>query len=175
MKLIIGLGNPEDKHLYTRHNAGFILIDEIQKKWSFPDFQFDKKFNAQVSEASKDNEKIILAKPQTFMNLSGQAVQAIMQFYKISTESLTVLHDDLDIELGKFKISIDSSAAGHNGVQSIFDSLGTQKIKRVRIGIEGSERKKDRTIAGNVFVLQDFTKEELEKINSMSQQVANNL
>ncbi|EKE19725.1 MAG: Peptidyl-tRNA hydrolase, partial [uncultured bacterium] len=161
MKLIIGLGNPGKQYENTRHNAGFIVLDEITGSFSFPEFESNKKFNAQISEGTIGNEKIILAKPETFMNLSGKSVQAIMQFFKIPIENLIVIHDDLDIELGAFKISTDSSAAGHNGVTSIFETLGTQKITRIRVGIEGAEKKKDRIIPGDVFVLQPFSTEEL--------------
>ncbi|EKD46637.1 MAG: hypothetical protein ACD_67C00134G0001, partial [uncultured bacterium] len=119
MKLIIGLGNPGKQYENTRHNAGFILLDEIQKVLAFPEFKLDKKFNAEISEKNINGEKTILAKPQTFMNLSGQSVQAIMNFYKLSPADITVAHDDLDIKIGEWKISEDSRAAGHNGVQSI--------------------------------------------------------
>jgi PTH1 family peptidyl-tRNA hydrolase len=175
MKLIVGLGNPTTQYENTRHNAGFILLDEIQKKWSFSDFQLNKKFNAQISEGIKNDERIILVKPETFMNLSGDAVKALVQFYKISIVDVVIIHDDLDIELGAYKISADSSSAGHNGVQSIFDELGTQKIKRVRIGIEGAENKKERIIPGNVFVLQSFSEDELIKIKKVAQEIADKL
>lgn len=175
MKLIIGLGNPTKQYENTRHNAGFIVLDEIQKIFSFPQFQFNKKFNAEISEENINSKKIILAKPQTFMNLSGQSVAAIMAFYKIPTEDLMVIHDDLDINLGDFKISQDSSAAGHNGVQSIFDTLGTQKIKRIRIGIEGAEKKKERVMSGSDFVLQNFSQEELEMVRNISKDIATSL
>lgn len=171
MKLIVGLGNPSKQYEDTRHNAGFVVLDEIRKSLTFPEFQSNKKFNAEISEGVVDGEKIILAKPQTFMNLSGQSVQSILSFFKMSSEDLTVIHDDLDIELGAFKISTDSSAAGHNGVQSIFDTLGTQKIKRIRIGIEGAEKKKERIMAGVDFVLQSFSIEELGLIKNLSAEI----
>jgi PTH1 family peptidyl-tRNA hydrolase len=172
MKLIVGLGNPGKQYLSNRHNAGFIILDEIRKYFGFTDFESGKKFEAEISEGSEDGKKIILAKPQTFMNLSGKSVQAMMQFYKIPMEDMTIIHDDLDIALGEYKISTDSSAAGHNGVQSIFDTLGTQKIKRIRIGIEGAEKKKDRVIPGDVFVLQDFSKEEIESVKKLSEEIS---
>lgn len=175
MKLIIGLGNPGSQYENTRHNAGFIVLDEIQKSWDFPEFQFNKKFNANISENNKDGEKIILAKPQTFMNLSGQCAKTIADFYKISIEDISVLHDDLDIDLGAFKVSLDSSAAGHNGIQSIIDNFGTQKFKRVRIGIEGAEKKKDRLMSGSDFVLQKFSDEETETIKKLTNEISNNL
>ncbi|EKD58740.1 MAG: hypothetical protein ACD_56C00060G0014 [uncultured bacterium] len=175
MKLIIGLGNPGDQYENTRHNAGFIVLDEIRKVWNFSEFQFNKKFNAEISESNKDGEKIILAKPQTFMNLSGQSVKAVADFYKISADDIAVIHDDLDIDLGAFKVSTDSSAAGHNGIQSIIDHFGTQKFKRVRLGIEGAELKKNRLMSGSDFVLQKFSDEELETIKNISKEIIKNL
>lgn len=175
MKLVIALGNPGEQYQQTRHNAGFIILDEIQNQWGFSNFKLNKKFEAEISEGLKDGTKFILAKPQTFMNLSGKSLRAILDFYKISTEDICVLHDDLDIDLGSFKISTDSSAAGHNGIQSIIDHLGTQKFKRIRIGIEGSELKKNRLISGSDFVLQKFSDEELLKIKSLSKEIAREL
>lgn len=171
MKLIIGLGNPGKKYESTRHNAGFIVLDELRKAWGFPEFSQNKKFDAEVSEGVRGGGKIVLAKPETFMNLSGKAVQKIMAFYKIPIEDIAVMHDDLDIELGKFKVSLDSSAAGHNGVQSLIDTLGTQRMRRVRIGVEGAEKKKDRLMSGSDFVLQDFTEEELEAVRNLAKEI----
>lgn len=185
MKLIIGLGNPGSQYENTRHNTGFIVLDELQKLLNFSEFQTNKKFEAEISEGisnsllplgegahrADNRERVILAKPQTFMNLSGKSIRTIMDFYKIPIEKIILLHDDLDINLGEFKISDDSSAAGHNGVQSVFDILGTQKIKRVRIGIEGAEKKKDRAMAGSDFVLQKFAPEELELIKRLVEEI----
>jgi PTH1 family peptidyl-tRNA hydrolase len=171
MKLIIGLGNPTKQYQDTRHNAGFILLDEIQRQLDFPAFEMNEKFKAEISEKNIAGEKTILAKPQTFMNLSGQSVSAVATFYKIPTENIVVIHDDLDIELGAFKISSDSTAAGHNGVSSIFETLGTQKIKRIRIGIEGAEKKLERVMSGSDFVLQKFSDEELETVKKLSEEI----
>lgn len=168
MKLIIGLGNPGEKYQKNRHNAGFIILDELKKNCNFPDFEFSKKFNADISEGILEGDKIILAKPQTFMNNSGEAVQKIMNFYKLAPEAILVIHDDLDIDFGNYKISNDSGPAGHNGVQDIIDKVGTQNFKRIRIGIEGEEKRKTRIIPGDVFVLQDFSEEELEKIKNLA-------
>jgi len=173
MHLIIGLGNPGKQYEKTRHNAGFIVLDELRKKWDFPEFQFSKKFNAEISEGIKSEveppiggstSRILLVKPQSFMNRSGQVVRTIMDFYKLTTEDIIVIHDDLGIDLGAFKVSADASAGGHNGVQSIMEALGTQQFKRIRIGIEGAERKKSRTVSGEAFVLQDFSEEELHQV-----------
>ncbi len=172
MKLIIALGNPGQQYENTRHNAGFIIADELQKSLGFSQFEKNSKFEALFCEKNFGGEKIILAKPQSFMNNSGQVVKKMLDFYKISKENLIVLHDDLDIELGSFKISTDSSAAGHNGVQSIIDNLGSQQFKRIRLGIEGAEKKKDRIIPGEVFVLQDFLPEELEIIKKLAKEIS---
>jgi PTH1 family peptidyl-tRNA hydrolase len=171
MKLIIGLGNPEEKYKNNRHNAGFIILDELKNDWDFPDFEFSQKFNADISEKNKDGDKIILIKPQAFMNNSGEAVQKIMSFYKLTPENIIVIHDDLDINFGEYKISTDSGPAGHNGVQDIIDKLGTQNFKRIRIGIEGEEKRKTRIIPGDVFVLQDFSKEELEIVKNLAKEI----
>lgn len=175
MKLIIGLGNPGKKYENTRHNAGFILLDEIQKTLSFPEFKLDKKFNAEISEKNIDGEKTILVKPQTFMNLSGQSVRALMDFYKLSPADITVAHDDLDIRIGEWKISEDSRAAGHNGVQSVFDHLGTQAIKRIRIGVEKAGGRTERIEPGIDFVLKDFTKEESERLEATISEIIKEL
>ena len=175
MKIIIALGNPGQQYENTRHNAGFIIADELQKSLGFSEFEKNSKFEALVCEKNLGGEKILLAKPQSFMNNSGQVVKKMLDFFKIPKENLTLLHDDLDIELGAFKISLDSSAAGHNGVQSIIDNLGSQQFKRIRLGIEGSEKKKDRIIPGEVFVLQDFSKEELEIIKKLAEKIVGEL
>jgi len=172
MKLIIALGNPGQQYENTRHNAGFIIADELQKSLGFSEFEKNSKFEALVCEKNLNGEKILLAKPQSFMNKSGQVVKKMLDFFKIPKENLTVLHDDLDIKLGSFKISTDSSAAGHNGVQSIIDDLGSQQFKRIRIGIEGAEKKKDRIIPGDVFVLQDFSAEELGVIKKLGEEIS---
>jgi len=174
MKLIIGLGNPTLQYKNTRHNAGFIVIDEIQKKLEFPLFETSTKFEAEISEKNINDEKIIIAKPTTFMNLSGKSAASIMNFYKIAIEDLTIVHDDLDINLGEFKISLDSSAAGHNGVLSIFETLGTQKIKRIRVGIEGAEKKLERQMSGSDFVLQKFSEDELITIQELAEKIISN-
>lgn len=171
MKLIIGLGNPGKKYTATRHNAGFIVLDEIRNAWDFGEFLPEAKFEAEISTGLHRGEKVLLAKPQTFMNLSGKSAQALVDFYKVSLEDILVIHDDLDIELGAFKISTDSSAGGHGGVASLIENFGTQKFKRIRIGIEGAERKKERIIPGSDFVLQDFSAAELTAVRKVAAQI----
>ena len=187
MKLIIGLGNPEKKYENTRHNAGFIMIDRIKEAYKFPDFKLESKFHSYISISSipllplageggptyvgpdegktKNGQKTILAKPQTFMNRSGEAVKAILDFYKLAPENLVVIHDDIDIEIGRYKISADSGSAGHNGVQDIIDKIGTQKFTRIRIGVANADLRSK--IDPSDFVLQKFSGEELQKLEKV--------
>jgi len=177
MKLIIGLGNPGKQYENTRHNVGFMILDRFREIANFSDFKMNEKFNSYIAEKKDGSgEKILLVKPMQFMNRSGQAVRAIMDFYKVPIENIVVIHDDLDINVGEYKISEDSSAAGHNGVQDIIDKISTQKFKRIRIGIEGAEKRKDRgEIPGDVFVLQKFTDEELLEVLKLLEEIIDEL
>lgn len=172
MKLIVGLGNPGEKYADTRHNVGFVLLDRLREKWDFPDFKMEKKFQAELSQGEQNGEKTILAKPQTFMNLSGEAVKSIMDFYKLSPADLLVLHDELDLKVGSFKVATDSRSAGHNGVQNIIDAIGTQKFIRLRIGIGQADVADDASacrLGAHDFVLGRLTEAEREKINSQEE------
>lgn len=152
MKLIVGLGNPGKKYEHTRHNAGFLAISQFQKQHEeFKEWKFNKKFNAEISPATINNEKVMLAKPQTFMNSSGMAVKAMVQFYKLEPKDVWVIHDDLDLPLGTLRIKTGGSSAGHNGVQSIIDVLGTD-FARFRIGIAEEEKNEE----AEQFVLKPF-------------------
>jgi len=147
MKLIIGLGNPGKKYENTRHNVGFLGLDRIIEKISntkYPisniqylqPFKLEKKFEAEIAKLKIGDQNIILVKPQTFMNNSGEAVRKIVDFYKINPQKdLIVVYDDVDIPLGKVRIRAEGSSAGHKGLQSIIDGLGTERFMRVRIGI----------------------------------------
>lgn len=184
MKIIIGLGNPGKEYEGTRHNIGFEIVEKLRTEWNFPEFSFDKKFDSEVSDgqmpaslAGGSNVKCLLVRPQTFMNNSGEAVQKILSYYKLLPNDLIVIHDDLDIALGKYKIATDSSSAGHNGVQDIMDKLGTQKFKRIRIGIgeaadEGAIKCR---LDAHDFVLQKFTEEEMEKIKAIEKNILDEL
>ena len=138
MKLIVGLGNPGRKYEQSWHNIGFLVLDQIAKSKSdeFLKFKKSPKFQAEINEGLNPQEKIILAKPQTFMNKSGLAVKALVKFYKIEPANLWLFHDDIDLPLGKIRISKDASAAGHKGVQSVIDELGYQNFIRFRLGIQ---------------------------------------
>lgn len=163
MKLIIGLGNPGNKYESTRHNFGFMALDYFQTEAGFSSWQ--EKSKALVSEGLADGEKIILAKPQTFMNLSGQAVRALADFYKIPAADILVVHDDIDLPLGALRLAQNSGSAGHKGVESIIKSLGTQNFSRLRLGIKPAEKKSfwnlfKKSLPAERFVLQNFSSAE---------------
>lgn len=162
MKLIIGLGNPGDKYIKTRHNVGFLTIDKYLKDKEVIACQ--SKFKAEICEFHEHGEKVFFVKPQSFMNLSGEVVAGILNFYKINPkQDLLVIHDDKDLAFGTIKMTDSSGSAGHNGVQNIFDNIGTKEFSRVRIGIES--REPNSPIATDVFVLQNFSKPELDELN----------
>ena len=145
MKLIVGLGNPGKKYEKTRHNVGFMVLNGLREelvKYNINEWELSKKFNAQISGCTIDGEKIILAKPMTFMNDSGQTTQMIMHYYKVLARDLVVIHDDKDIKLGEIKIQSERGAAGHNGVKSIIESIGSNKFNRVRVGVASKNEKK---------------------------------
>lgn len=154
MKLLIGLGNPGKKYENARHNVGFVALEVFRKKY-FPDKKWKKedKFNAEII-LTKDK---IIAKPLTFMNNSGEAVSRICQYYKIVPEDVLIVHDDLDILLGEYRLQKGRGAAGHHGVESIIKNLKTQGFWRLRIGIDSPLREE---VVDSDFVLLDFSKEE---------------
>jgi len=159
MQLICGLGNPGRKFKWTRHNLGFEIIDQFAWKQKFPRFRISKKFRSLVSRRIMNEEKIILAKPQTFMNDSGLAVKALIGNYKPKIADLIVIHDDVDLPLGEIRIVRNRGAAGHKGVQSIINKLGTKNFVRFRIGIKPETcHLKLETL--DKFVLKKFNKDE---------------
>lgn len=176
MMLIAGLGNPGKEYEKTRHNAGFMALDEYTKEYNFPPFKLSKKHSSLISErylgSAKEflgRTKVVLAKPQTFMNNSGKAVKSLLGKTK---SDLVVIHDDIDISLGKIKVSRGSGSAGHKGVDSIIQSLGTKDFTRIRIGIQ-PEKGKPENVEG--FVLQSFQKLELPLLQSALQNAVQTL
>lgn len=154
MHLIIGLGNPGKQYEQTRHNFGFRVLDLLATS-----AEWENKYDSQFLKL----DDVILAKPQTFMNNSGQAVKEILKFYPAA--ELIVVHDDLDFPLGTIRIQKDASAAGHNGVQSIIDEIGTKNFVRIRLGIDDPVTRG--SIPGDDFVLQKFTKDEEQIVNEI--------
>ncbi|MDO8639095.1 MAG: aminoacyl-tRNA hydrolase [Candidatus Daviesbacteria bacterium] len=159
MKLIVGLGNPGDSYKNTRHNLGFAVLDELADKFGVRgSWSVEKKFK---SEILKINNDLWLIKPQTFMNDSGIAVSLLATYYKLPTIDIIVIHDDVDIVLGKIKVRMGGSGGGHHGVESVIKSLGDDKFTRVRLGI--GEGKKD----VEKFVLETFLPSERSKVKHM--------
>jgi len=154
MKIIVGLGNPENKYKNTRHNVGFEVINEMSKDYNI---KIDKvKFKAHVGEGFINGEKIILIKPQTFMNLSGLSVKEALNFYKSDIENLIVISDDVSLPVGAVRIRKKGSAGGHNGLKDIISRLSTEEFLRVKIGVG---EKPEHYILGD-YVLSKFTKTE---------------
>ena len=133
MILLVGLGNIGTEYALTRHNVGFMAVDEIVRRYSFDGWM--KKFKGEVCMGTIDGEKVIVLKPHTYMNLSGEAVLAVSSFYKISPEKIYVFHDDMDLPVGRIKVKQGGGSGGHNGLKSIDAHLG-QSYHRVRIGID---------------------------------------
>lgn len=157
MKLIIGLGNPGKQYEKTRHNIGFIILDTLHATWKkegISDWAMDKKFNAMISGGTINSEKIILLKPQTFMNDSGVSVRAVCDFYKLTEADILVVHDEKDILLGDNRLQVNRSAAGHNGNKSIITHLNTQNFARLRVGVGHKNPNKMKDTAD--FVLGKF-------------------
>ena len=161
MKLIVGLGNPEEKHSRTRHNLGWWVINQLASKYKMGSWQQEKKFKAMVIVGVFNNEKTILAKPLTYMNNSGQCVLSISQYYKIPPSDILIVHDDIDLELGDIRLQKNRGAAGHKGVQSIIDALKTKDFTRLRLGIAPKDKENINT---EQFVLENFTEAEEEII-----------
>lgn len=158
MKLIAGLGNPGKQYEETRHNVGFMAIDELSKRLNIPLDSF--KFNGMYGAGNVGGEKIILVKPLTYMNLSGECLRPLMDYYNVEDEELVVIYDDLDIPVGKIRLRTKGSAGGHNGIKSIIQHLGTQEFKRIRIGIDRPQN----GMKVVDYVLGRFAPEEQEEI-----------
>jgi PTH1 family peptidyl-tRNA hydrolase len=154
MKLIVGLGNPGKQYENTRHNIGFLVIDKLSEQLNI---RLDQtKFKGIFGMGNVEGEKILLLKPLTFMNLSGESIRAVMDYYQVQIEDLVVIYDDLDLPVGRIRLRQQGSAGGHNGIKSTIAHLGTQNFNRIRVGI-------DRPRTGmNVadYVLGCFTKDE---------------
>jgi PTH1 family peptidyl-tRNA hydrolase len=169
MKIAIGLGNPGEKYAFTRHNIGFMVIDELLSTYAASS-QFNKKFDSILYTLDKER---LLVKPQTFMNVSGKAVNRVANFYKLRPEELLVVHDDVDLEFGEIKHQFGRSSAGHKGVESIIEALGSDEFSRVRIGIG---RPTVPTMEIEDWVLQRFSedKSEIQKVIKRAVEVVEN-
>lgn len=153
-KLIVGLGNPGSEYKLTRHNAGFMVLDKLSETLNL---KFDNfKFNGEFVKSEINNDQFILAKPLTFMNLSGNFVRELCDFYKIWPQNILVVYDEMSFNIGAIKLRVKGSGGGHNGMQNIINRMGTEKIKRLRIGI-GSNNIIDKA----KYVLSKFRTDEM--------------
>ncbi len=168
MILIVGLGNPGTKYKKTRHNIGFRVLDEFQIENNFSNFEFSKKSNSLISDGVVKDKTILLAKPQTFMNNSGKAVKALINFYKMKISDIIVIHDDIDLVFGTIRISEKRGSAGHKGVKSIIKELGTKDFTRIRIGIRnqkpGTKKNTEK------YVLEKFIEQEEQELEKIIKQ-----
>lgn len=159
MKLIVGLGNIGKDYENTRHNVGFMAIDRFADKYN-ANWHEEKKFKGILAEAKVASEKVLLLKPTTYMNLSGDSIILVKQFYKIDIKDIIIINDDLDQPVGKIRYRAKGSAGGHNGLKSIISNLGTEEFQRIRIGVDRSK-----VIPVVDWVLGRFPNEDLEKLN----------
>ncbi len=166
--LLVGLGNPGKKYEQTRHNAGFMCIDEFVEKTEEMEQWVEKKdLKCTLSTGRLGQNRVIAIKPATYMNNSGESVQAVMNFYKISIDNVAVIHDELDISFGQIRLRIGGSPAGHNGIKSVSQHIG-EDYARIRIGVGP---KKPAAIKSEDFVLQKFSPEQQKQVPNMRQEV----
>lgn len=177
MKLIVGLGNPGKKYHRTRHNIGFMVLDflhdSVAKRTGAGAWKTSQKFNAEIAEFKVKQESVLLLKPLTFMNDSGQSVQLAAQFYKIAPADILVVHDDKDLPLGEIKLQTDRGHAGHNGVRSLIACLGTKEFPRLRLGVANEQLAAGMDTA--VFVLNKFGVRERGALNTLVENAADNV
>lgn len=182
MKLIVGLGNPGKEYVGTRHNVGWAVVEKIGKE-AGAEFKPDKKTNSEVAKTKLNGNIIVLAKPQTFVNKSGEAVKKLIISYKLKAISLVVVHDDLDIEFGNFKLSFGKNSGGHRGVESVIKALKTKNFWRLKIGTANKklaaaravndDAKRKQTVAD--FVLSKFTPAEQTELKKVIKQAIRRL
>ena len=157
--IVVGLGNPGAQYLHTRHNAGFLAIDYICNKYNARVNKSAHK--ALVGEATIGGKRVLLIKPQTYMNLSGESIKSALDFYKIKPENLIVIYDDISLDVGRLRVRRDGSAGGHNGIKSIIANIGTQIFPRIKVGV-GQKPHPDYDLAS--WVLSEFKNDELKAL-----------
>ncbi len=161
MKLLVGLGNHGEKYEKTRHNIGFVVMDTFISKCSGTPFKKEKKFFASISYGHMNHEKVILVKPETYMNASGKAITAVRNFYKIPVEDIIIFFDDVDTPFGEIRFRRKGSSGGHNGIKSVIQTVGSDAFSRIKFGIKNEHKQKIDTAD---FVLQKFSPEEWEQV-----------
>lgn len=164
MKLIVGLGNPGREYEYTRHNVGYMAVDEIAK---FLNVEFNKeKFHGRYTEATYNGNKVILLKPEKYMNLSGEVIRDYMSYFKIDIEDLLIIYDDLDTQVGNYRLRYQGGSGGHNGIKDIEKHIGTKNYNRIKIGISNNKN-----LDTKDYVLGKFSPAEKEEINEVLQDI----
>jgi len=148
MHLIVGLGNPGAEYAKTRHNAGFLLVEKLAERWK-SSWTNERKFQARVARAESAGQKVLLAEPQTFMNLSGESVGALVSFYQLPVEKILVVVDDVDLPLGEIRLRPGGGSGGHHGLESVAEHLGAKSYARLRLGI--GRQHEARQITGHVL------------------------
>ena len=166
--LIAGLGNPGKKYVGTRHNIGFACLDELVSQLKFDNFSENKDFKALISMGTAGSYKVILAKPLTYMNESGQSIAKIAKYYKIPSSKVLIIHDELSINFGQIRSRIGGQSAGHNGIKSIISHLGAE-FGRIRVGIKNDKTPIDES---SDFVLAKFNQQELKLLPDLTKEVA---
>lgn len=165
MKLIVGLGNPGKEYENTRHNIGFLVVDNYIKEKKV-DLNWQNKYKALYMQCNINGERVIFLKPQTYMNLSGEAVASFVKFFKINVDDILIISDDLDLMIGNFKLRPNGSSGGHNGLKSITQCLGSSEYKRLKVGIS-----KDKSIDTKDYVLGKISPSDMEIYNELFQQL----
>lgn len=164
MKLIVGLGNFETKYLLTRHNAGFMAVDFFAQRYN-QDFKIEKKLKTLITKFKFNNEDIVVIKPLTYMNLSGEAISLVCNFYKIDKKDILIIYDDISLDVGKIRFRASGSDGGHNGIKSVISHLGSKEFDRLKIGIGPQSN-----MPSEKFVLQNFSSEQLETLKVIMKQ-----
>ena len=172
MKLIVGLGNPGQVYAMARHNIGFMAAEKVCERLKMSPFRSESKFKAEISRGEFNGEKVILLKPLTFMNLSGEAVQAVKQFYKLNASDVWVFYDDVDLPLGTLRIRTEGSSGTHNGMKSLTQLLSTEFFPRFRLGIESRGLSSPNQQDLSSFVLESFRSEEMPQVTEMLERAA---
>ncbi len=168
--VVVGLGNPGAQYEDTRHNCGFMVLDTLAQRWGIS-FQTEKRFQGLYGEGRGPRGKLRLLKPQTYMNLSGQSVRAVLDWYKLDPEAVLVIYDDMDIPVGRLRLRASGSAGGHNGIKSLIQHLGTQAFPRLRVGVGQPQGHKD--VKGHV--LGSFTPNERQILPAVLKAAADSI
>ena len=164
MKIVVGLGNPGKEYENTRHNTGWLFLEYLEKKYDFSISEKNKNFESMISQIYINNEKIVFAKPLTYMNLSGNAVLKLKNWYKVEEKDILIIFDDIDIPFGECRYKENGSGGTHNGMKDIVKKLSSKNIPRIKIGIGGIKHEKQDIVD---FVLQKYTKSQLEELEQV--------